>query len=68
VNRSAVTQRRPQARLSQDDFEGEPILQARALSLWYGKQQALDSVTLDIAKNKSLQGAARARSSAASIA
>jgi phosphate transport system ATP-binding protein len=54
VNRSAVTQRRPQARLSQDDFThpGEPILQARALSLWYGKQQALDSVTLDIAKNK----------------
>ncbi len=29
-----------------------PILQTRQLSLWYGNQQALDAVTLDIPKNK----------------
>jgi ABC-type oligopeptide transport system ATPase subunit len=51
---SAVTQRRAAGAPLPRDFThpGEPILQTHQLSLWYGKQQALDSVTLDIAKNK----------------
>jgi phosphate transport system ATP-binding protein len=52
VKAIAVTQRRAEVRLPQSDSKGEPILQTHQLSLWYGKQQALDSVTLDIAKNK----------------
>lgn len=54
MERTAVIQRRAEARSSPDDFTppGEPILQTRALSLWYGKQQALDAVTLDIPQHK----------------
>lgn len=49
-----VIQPRVEVRRPQEELEpgGVPILQTRQLSLWYGKQQALDNVTLDIAKNK----------------
>jgi phosphate transport system ATP-binding protein len=52
VKTSIVVPSRRQAQRDDLSSLGEPILQTRQLSLWYGKQQALDGVTLDIPKNK----------------